>query len=587
MSNSVHKIERSPNYGRYEYLLQTPHLQEFLTDLEARHSDEDYQIWTRQGIQPHRPGVHISRVEFNRPAILNKNAYLSVTQLKYLSSLSNKELMAKHGRQLVHYHFKVIEDYRRMHAPKPLPEKPEPSPTPPAKNEPPQSKPIVEKVPLPETKPLQKPKIASSPPLVKTPPPAIKATPKAAPAPKTRQEPKRFLWQKTQHTKETVDNRQTDLSEPESANDRKSKACPGLTVRHRKVNIPQIKEKVYLHRKKILVTLGLNVLVFAGIHFELNDDDEPAATVAAETVNWTPPVKTLSETSVEINSPVFPHGLWDTLSIPSLDPYLMPPASFVESGSQLFDDANDLSVDDLSVEENLAILTPEPDVVTLDDAAVEVQNGLLENEQQIASISSEEAIDLLEEQIMEYQVAVSVIDEEDIPLQADISSQLPPEAVNIEEAQVPEVELNLPIILVNQLTVEQQLEAQVTVEEVEPVVAPAPTTPKPEITSSNLTATLTEEQKGWLIAANISESDWPYVDYIMTKESNWSPFLQNQQGSSAYGLCQRLMSVHPLKAGETYMEDPVAQLIWCDNYAHRRYGSWKKSYEAWKKKHWW
>ncbi len=91
---------------------------------------------------------------------------------------------------------------------------------------------------------------------------------------------------------------------------------------------------------------------------------------------------------------------------------------------------------------------------------------------------------------------------------------------------------------------------------------------------------------GWLRAVGIAESDWPYVDFIMTKESNWQPFIKNKN-SSAYGLCQRLMSVHPLKAGERYMEDPVAQLVWCDNYAHTRYGSWERAYRAWKKKHWW
>lgn len=579
MSNPVHKIERPSNYGRYEYLLQTPHLQEFLTELEARYSDEDYQIWTRQGVQAQRPGVHISRVEFNRPAILNKNAYLSVTQLKYLSNLSNRELMAKHGHQLVYHHFRVIEDYRRMHTPQPLAEKPKPVAPVLAKNEPPITKPILEKTPLAETKPVQKPKPTPSP-SVKTLPPIIEATPKAASALKIRQESKRFFWQKTQHPKEVVDKHQTDLSEPESENDRKLKVCRSQIVRYRRENVPQIKEKVYLHRKKILVALGLNVLVVAGMNFELNDDDE---SVAAETVNWTPSGKPPSETTAEMNGLVFSDGLWDILSTPPSDSYLVPPAAVFESGSQLFDDANDLSV-----EESSAMLAPEPDVAPLNNAGGEVQNGFSESEQQfVGTFWSEEAIDLLEEQLMEDQVAISVIDEEEHLPQADISSQLPPEVVNVEEPQVPEVKPTLPTTLVNQATVAQQLEAQAVVEEVEPVVVSTSTVPKPEATSAGLTATLTEEQKDWLIAANISESDWPYVDYIMTKESNWSPFIRNQQGSSAYGLCQRLMSVHPLKEGETYMEDPVAQLTWCDNYAHSRYGSWKKSYEAWKKKHWW
>ena len=120
-----------------------------------------------------------------------------------------------------------------------------------------------------------------------------------------------------------------------------------------------------------------------------------------------------------------------------------------------------------------------------------------------------------------------------------------------------------------------------------PVVtsAPTPVVPQEEV-STNLTYSLNDEQRGWLRAAGIAESDWPYVDFIMTKESNWQPFIKNKN-SSAYGLCQRLISAHPLEEGERYMEDPVAQLVWCDNYAHTRYGSWERAYRAWKKKNWW
>ena len=98
---------------------------------------------------------------------------------------------------------------------------------------------------------------------------------------------------------------------------------------------------------------------------------------------------------------------------------------------------------------------------------------------------------------------------------------------------------------------------------------------------------LTSQQIGWLQAAGIAESNWHYVDYIITNESNWKPQLWNRQGSSAFGLCQRMMSVWPITDGDNYMTDPVAQLEWCDWYAHQRYGSWKKSYNAWRSKHWW
>ncbi len=98
---------------------------------------------------------------------------------------------------------------------------------------------------------------------------------------------------------------------------------------------------------------------------------------------------------------------------------------------------------------------------------------------------------------------------------------------------------------------------------------------------------LTAKQIGWLQATKIAGSDWSYVDYIITKESYWRPFIWNQQGSGAYGLCQRMMPVHKLKAGEKYMEDPVAQLVWCNNYAQKRYGSWERAYYAWLRQNWW
>ena len=122
-----------------------------------------------------------------------------------------------------------------------------------------------------------------------------------------------------------------------------------------------------------------------------------------------------------------------------------------------------------------------------------------------------------------------------------------------------------------------------------PSVEPEPptTTARQVVESIAPGYSLTDEQIGWLVAANVSESDWGYVDYIMTKESNWRPWIWNMGGGSAYGLCQRLMSAHPLKDDERYMDDPVAQVLWCHNYAQKRYGSWKKAVEFWQRNHWW
>ena len=91
----------------------------------------------------------------------------------------------------------------------------------------------------------------------------------------------------------------------------------------------------------------------------------------------------------------------------------------------------------------------------------------------------------------------------------------------------------------------------------------------------------------WLIEAGISESDWGYVDYIITKESTWRYLVWNTQGSGAYGLCQALPASKMATAGSDYMTNPITQLKWCDSYAKARYGSWYQAYQFHLLNHWW
>ena len=107
---------------------------------------------------------------------------------------------------------------------------------------------------------------------------------------------------------------------------------------------------------------------------------------------------------------------------------------------------------------------------------------------------------------------------------------------------------------------------------------------------------LNDQQKTWLSAAGIPENDWLFVDFIVSKESNWRPFVYNgggaaksPYGSSAYGLCQTMLSVHsnpsrtkyPIVGIQDFMKNPVAQLQWCHNYALGKYGSWHNAYHRW------
>lgn len=94
--------------------------------------------------------------------------------------------------------------------------------------------------------------------------------------------------------------------------------------------------------------------------------------------------------------------------------------------------------------------------------------------------------------------------------------------------------------------------------------------------------TVTSEQILWMTAAGIAQSDWGYVDYIITKESNWDPNSVNSR-SGACGLAQALpcskVPVNPL--------DAVDSLTWANGYATKRYGSWENAYNFWTSHKWW
>ena len=117
-------------------------------------------------------------------------------------------------------------------------------------------------------------------------------------------------------------------------------------------------------------------------------------------------------------------------------------------------------------------------------------------------------------------------------------------------------------------------------------VTPKPT-PTPEAASSGggggpLFYTGGGAPAEWMAAAGIAESDWGYVDYIVSRESGWNPNATNKS-SGACGLVQALpCSKVP---GNGY--DPVDNLRWANGYAVGRYGSWAGAQAFWAKNHWW
>lgn len=87
----------------------------------------------------------------------------------------------------------------------------------------------------------------------------------------------------------------------------------------------------------------------------------------------------------------------------------------------------------------------------------------------------------------------------------------------------------------------------------------------------------------WMAAAGIPESDWGFVDSIVSRESGWNPNATNSS-SGACGLVQALPCTK-VPGGNGY--DPVANLAWGNGYAHGRYGGWDKAYAFWQANHWW
>ena len=90
----------------------------------------------------------------------------------------------------------------------------------------------------------------------------------------------------------------------------------------------------------------------------------------------------------------------------------------------------------------------------------------------------------------------------------------------------------------------------------------------------------------WMRAAGISDSDFGYVDYIISHESGWDYHAVNRS-SGAYGLPQSLPAGKLASAGADWRDNPVTQLRWANNYAVGRYGSWEAAYHFWTVNHWW
>ncbi len=121
-------------------------------------------------------------------------------------------------------------------------------------------------------------------------------------------------------------------------------------------------------------------------------------------------------------------------------------------------------------------------------------------------------------------------------------------------------------------------------------------------TKALLAADLSGSKIDWMTAVGISPDEYPYVDYILSRESGWCPTkwqgqygvcpdyyqeLYSPSSGRGYGLCQSTPAIKMASEGDDWQVNPVTQLRWCTNYARNRYGSWQAAYEFWVVNHWW
>lgn len=113
-------------------------------------------------------------------------------------------------------------------------------------------------------------------------------------------------------------------------------------------------------------------------------------------------------------------------------------------------------------------------------------------------------------------------------------------------------------------------------------VAAAPIVPLPSGTHND-----------WMIAAGIAESDFGYVEFIISKEGGWEPCKVNggaidcnYQGNRAYGMGQSLPGNKMAAYGDDWRTNPITQLKFIKAYCEGRYGSFAGAVNFWNRNHW-
>lgn len=108
--------------------------------------------------------------------------------------------------------------------------------------------------------------------------------------------------------------------------------------------------------------------------------------------------------------------------------------------------------------------------------------------------------------------------------------------------------------------------------------------PVPQVVAQGTVVKIYGNRDTWMAQAGISSADYGYVNYIISRESNWNPASINSIGCA--GLGQACPGSKLADACTAWQNNPVCQLQYFTGYAGR-YGGWAGAYSHWVTYHWW
>ena len=108
--------------------------------------------------------------------------------------------------------------------------------------------------------------------------------------------------------------------------------------------------------------------------------------------------------------------------------------------------------------------------------------------------------------------------------------------------------------------------------------------PVPSVVARGTVVAVTGSHESWMSAAGISSSDYGYVNFIVSRESNWNPASLNAGGCA--GLGQACPGSKLANACSAWQNNPVCQLQFFSRYSSK-YGGWGGAYNFWVGHHYW